>query len=53
MTIFPYKRVKVTEGLYIKRSEHFFYSDFGVRDTATHGHSGIATSAPVCPVQAS
>ena len=49
MAIFPYKRVKVTEGLYIKRSEHFFYSDFGVRDTATHGHSGrryICTGVP-------
>ena len=49
MTIFPYKRVKVTEGLYIKRSEHFFYSDFGVRDTGTHGHSGrryICTGVP-------
>ena len=49
MSIFPYKIVKVTEGLHIKRSEHFFYSEFGVRDTNTHGHSGrrfICTGVP-------
>lgn len=37
MPIFPYKRVKVTEGLYIKRSNHFYYTDFGVRDSEHHG----------------
>lgn len=40
MSVFPYKRVKVTEGLYIKRSEHFFYTDFGVRNSGTVGHNG-------------
>ena len=40
MTIFPYKRVKVTEGLYIKHSNHFFYTDFGVRDGGAHHYSG-------------
>lgn len=49
MTLFPYKRVKVTEGLYIKRSEHFYYTDFGVRDPRTHVHSGrryVCTGVP-------
>ena len=49
MTIFPYKRVKVTEGLYIKRSEHFFYSDFGVRDPKIQVHTGrryVCTGVP-------
>lgn len=40
MTIFPYKRVKVTEGLYIKQSKHFFYTDFGVRDGGTGQYGG-------------
>lgn len=49
MTIFPYKRMKVTEGLYIRRSEHFFYTDFGVRDPKIHVHTGrrfICTGVP-------
>ena len=49
MTIFPYKRTKVTEGLYIKRSNHFFYTDFGVRDSGAQRHSGrryINTGVP-------
>lgn len=49
MTILPYKRVKVTEGLYIKRSNHFFYTDFGVRDSGAQRHSGrryINTGVP-------
>ena len=49
MKIFPYKRVKVTEGLYIKQSNHFFYSDFGVRDSGTYQHSGrryVCTGVP-------
>lgn len=40
MTIFPYKRVKVTEGLYIKRSNHFFYTDFGIRDSGVQHYGG-------------
>lgn len=39
MTLIPYKRVKVTEGLYIKQPQHFFYTDFGVRDGG-NGHQG-------------
>ncbi len=40
MTIFPYKRVKVTEGLYIKQSNHFYYTDFGVRDSGEQRYTG-------------
>lgn len=32
MKILPYKRIKVTEGLYIMQSQHFYYTEFGVRD---------------------
>ena len=49
MNIIPYKRVKVTEGLYIKQSKHFYYTDFGVRDGGS-GHYGgrryICTGTP-------
>lgn len=49
MALFPYKRVKVTEGLYIRQSKHFFYTDFGVRDGGS-GHYGgrryICTGVP-------
>ena len=40
MTIFPYKRVKVTEGLYIKQPRHFIYTDFGVRDSGNGQQGG-------------
>ena len=49
MAIFPSKRVKVTEGLYIRRSNHFYYTDFGVRDGAERHYSGrryINTGVP-------
>lgn len=49
MTIFPYKRVKVTEGLYIKQSQHFFYTDFGIRDSGDQrytGHRYVNTGTP-------
>ena len=49
MNIIPYKRVKVTEGLYIKQSKHFFYTDFGVRDGGNGQHGGrryIASDVP-------
>ncbi len=49
MNIFPYKRVKVTEGLYIKLSNHFYYTDFGVRDSGEQrytGHRYINTGVP-------
>ena len=40
MAIFPYKRFKVTEGLFINLSNHFYYTDFGVRDGGEHHYSG-------------
>lgn len=40
MAIFPYKRVKVTEGLYIRLPQHFYYTDFGVRSTGEMRYSG-------------
>ncbi|MBP5677275.1 MAG: hypothetical protein J6W88_02115 [Bacteroidales bacterium] len=30
--LLPYKRERITEGLTVKVSNHFFYDDFGVRD---------------------
>lgn len=49
MNIIPYKRVKVTEGLYIKQSKHFFHTDFGVRDGGNGQYGGrryICTGVP-------
>ncbi len=40
MALFPYKRVKVTEGLYIKLPQHFYYTDFGVRSTGEVRYGG-------------
>lgn len=36
----PKKRVRVTEGLYVNVSNHFFYSDFGIRDSRELRYSG-------------
>lgn len=33
MKILPFKYVRVTEGLVVKVTNHFMYSDFGIRDT--------------------
>ena len=40
MELFPYKRVKVTEGLRVKVSNHFHHSDFGVRDSGEMRYYG-------------
>jgi hypothetical protein len=40
MPILPYKKVKVTEGLRVKVSNHFFYTDFGVRDSGEMRYYG-------------
>lgn len=41
MKILPYKIVKVTEGLHVRISNHFYYSDFGIRDSGEqHRYSG-------------
>lgn len=40
MALFPYKRVKVTEGLYIKQSQYFYYTEFGVRDFEERRYTG-------------
>lgn len=36
----PYKRIKVTEGLYIMLSQHFYYTEFGVRDFEERRYTG-------------
>lgn len=49
MKIFPYKRVKVTEGLFVKVSNHFYYDDFGIRDSGEmryYGRRYICTGTP-------
>lgn len=40
MKILPKKRVRVTEGLYVNISNHFYYSDFGIRDSGEMRHTG-------------
>lgn len=40
MKILPYKRVKVSDRLYVKVSQHFCYTDFGVRDSKATAYSG-------------
>ena len=49
MTILPYKKKKISDNLRIKVSNHFFYSDFGVRDSSDMRHYGrryICTGTP-------
>lgn len=49
MKIFPKKRVKVADGLHVNISNHFFYTDFGVRDSGEIRYSGrryIVTGTP-------
>jgi len=49
MIIFPKKRVKAAEGLHVKISNHFYYSDFGIRNTGETRYGGrryILTGAP-------
>lgn len=40
MKILPFKYIKVTEGLHVWASNHFNYSDFGIRDLGEHRYSG-------------
>lgn len=40
MKIFPKSRVKVAEGLHVRISNHFFYSDFGIRESGEMRYSG-------------
>lgn len=49
MKLLPYKRKRVADKVYIRVSNHFFYSDFGVRDykEARHfGHRYVCTGTP-------
>lgn len=49
MILSPFKVKKISDNLYIKVSNHFFYSDFGVRDFSEVGHYGrryICTGTP-------
>lgn len=40
MKILPFKYVKVTEGLHVWVSNHFYYSDFGIRDSGERRYNG-------------
>lgn len=49
MKILPYSRQRVAERLWVKVSNHFFYSDFGVRESGEMRHTGrryIASETP-------
>ena len=49
MKVFPYKRMRVADKLWVKVSNHFHYSDFGVRDTGEAHYTGrryIASRTP-------
>lgn len=49
MKIFPYKWVKVADGLYVRLSNHYRYSDFGIRDSGEMRYSGrryVASDTP-------
>lgn len=49
MRILPFKRVKVTEGLYVSVSQHYYYSDFGVRDSGEMRYYGRRYISPLTP----
>lgn len=40
MKLFPYKLVKVSEGVSVKVSNHYYYSDFGIRDSSDSRYGG-------------
>lgn len=40
MAILPFKRVKVMEGLKVRISNHFYYTDFGIRDSGEMRYGG-------------
>ena len=49
MKILPYKRLKVADKLKVKVSNHFHYSDFGVRDSGEMRYNGrryVASETP-------
>lgn len=49
MKLLPYKRLKIGDKLHIKVSNHFCYTDFGVRDDSDSHHYGrryICTGTP-------
>lgn len=49
MKLFPYKRKKIADNMYVRVSNHFYYSDFGVRgrDEVHHyGHRYVCTGTP-------
>lgn len=49
MRIFPKKWVKVADGLHVMISNHFYYNDFGIRDSRETRYSGrryIVTGTP-------
>ena len=49
MKILPFKWVKVAEGLRVKISNHYYFSDFGIRDSGEMRYSGrryVAADTP-------
>lgn len=49
MKLFSYKRKKVADNLYVRVSNHFYYSDFGVRDYEAgiaYGHRYVCSGTP-------
>ena len=49
MTIFPYRWVKVADGLHVRLSNHYRYSDFGIRESGEmrfSGHRFVASDTP-------
>lgn len=49
MPILPFKRVKVSEGLHVRISNHFYYTDFGVRgrsDMYAYGRRYVPSNVP-------
>ncbi len=49
MKLLPFKRVKVTEGLYVRVSKHYYYTDFGVRDSGEMRYYGRRYICPETP----
>lgn len=49
MKLLPYKRVKVTEGLFVRVSKHFYHSDFGIRDSGEMRYYGRRYICPETP----
>ena len=49
MKLLPFKRVKVTEGLYVRVSNHYYHNDFGVRDSGEMRYYGRRYLCPETP----